>query len=269
MKINGFRTKVVSVPRERGPLGEGVDTLASNFVTLRLTTDDGVEGIGYGGFVSSLMVKALKEAMDALAEQTIGDDPMNNEAINAKLFALAGAVLFLVGRAAPGIYGLRSPSGLDWWGCLPLAAAGAAAGGIWIPAAGSVAPAFSDPMAWAALLVAPAAAEILFRGLVHGSLASSFGIQLSGGGWSISLPALVSSALYALCTGLALLAPLVATRALLASPSLLLPLGGAFAFGLACAMARERSESVLAPIAFHWLCAAGVLVAGSTSTPLG
>ena len=40
MKISGFRTKVVSVPRERGPLGEGVDSLASNFVTLRLTTDD-------------------------------------------------------------------------------------------------------------------------------------------------------------------------------------------------------------------------------------
>ena len=60
MRINGFKTRVVSVPRERGPLGEGVDSPASNFVTLRLTTDEGVEGIGYGGFVNSLMVKALK-----------------------------------------------------------------------------------------------------------------------------------------------------------------------------------------------------------------
>ena len=49
----------------------------------------------------------------------------------------------------------------------------------------------------------------------------------------------------------------------MASPSLLLPLGGAFAFGLAAAIARERSESVVAPVAFHWLCAAGVLLARS------
>ncbi len=106
MRINGFKTKVVSVPRERGPLGEGVDTLASNFVTLRLTTDEGVEGIGYGGFVSSLMVKALKEAMDALAEVTIGEDPMNNEAISAKLFALAGS-------GAPAGLVTRSVSAID------------------------------------------------------------------------------------------------------------------------------------------------------------
>ncbi len=106
MRINGFKTKVVSVPRERGPLGEGVDTLASNFVTLRLTTDEGVEGIGYGGFVSSLMVKALKEAIDALAEQTIGENPVNNEAISAKLFALAGS-------GAPAGLVTRSISAID------------------------------------------------------------------------------------------------------------------------------------------------------------
>ncbi|MEN8181283.1 MAG: CPBP family intramembrane glutamic endopeptidase [Myxococcota bacterium] len=200
-----------------------------------------------------------------LAELTLGSPA----GFASLLFALAGAVLFLVGRRAPGLYGLRSPAGLDWWGCLPLAAAGAAAGGIWIPMAGPSALAFSEPATWALLLIAPAAAEILFRGLVHGSLARTFGIQLSGGAWSISLPALGSSAVYAVCTGLPILAPLVTTRALVASPSLLLPLGGAFAFGLACAMARERSESIIAPVAFHWLCAAGVLVSGSASISLG
>ncbi len=106
MKINGFKTRVVSVPRERGPLGEGVDSLASNFITLRLTTDEGIEGIGYGGFVSSLMVKALKSAMDALAEQAIGEDPMNNEAISARLFALGGS-------GAPAGLVTRSISAID------------------------------------------------------------------------------------------------------------------------------------------------------------
>lgn len=177
------------------------------------------------------------------------------------LFVLAGAALLLVGRRAPGLYGLRAPSGLDWWGCLPLAGAGAAAGGVWMPAAYSAS--VADPLAWGALLVAPAAAELLFRGLIHGHLASTFTIQLSGGAWSLSIPALVSSLLYAICTGLPLLAPLVLTQAVVASPSLLLPLGGAFAFGLAACIARERSESVIAPVAFHWVCAAGALLAHS------
>ena len=68
MKIAGFSTRVVSVPREEGPLGDGPGTLASNFVTLKIQTDDGVEGIAYGGFASAVMVKALKEAMDRLTE---------------------------------------------------------------------------------------------------------------------------------------------------------------------------------------------------------
>jgi membrane protease YdiL (CAAX protease family) len=33
----------------------------------------------------------------------------------------------------------------------------------------------------------------------------------------------------------------------------LAPLAGALAFGLAAGVARERSESILVPIAFHWL----------------
>ena len=34
---------------------------------------------------------------------------------------------------------------------------------------------------------------------------------------------------------------------------------GALIFGLCCAMARERSQSVLAAILFHWLCLLVVL----------
>ena len=76
MKIAGFNTKVVSVPREVGPLAEGPGATTASFVVLTIKTDDGIEGIGYAGFASTLMLKALKAAVDSLAEQTIGDDPM-------------------------------------------------------------------------------------------------------------------------------------------------------------------------------------------------
>ena len=49
MKVTGFTTKVVSVPRESGPLGDGLASLASNFITLKLHTDEGVDGISYAG----------------------------------------------------------------------------------------------------------------------------------------------------------------------------------------------------------------------------
>ncbi len=90
MKIASFETKAVSIPREPGPLGEGPGAIMANFVTLKMRTDDGVEGVSYAGFTSAVMQKALKAALDALAAQTIGDDPMVTEAINEKLLRLGG-----------------------------------------------------------------------------------------------------------------------------------------------------------------------------------
>ena len=105
MKIVSFSTRVVSIPQETGPLSQGPGATGADFVTLRLRTDDGVEGIGYTGFASNLMRKPLKESLDALAGQTIGDDPMMTESIGAKLRALAGggAPAGLVTRAIAAI----------------------------------------------------------------------------------------------------------------------------------------------------------------------
>jgi L-alanine-DL-glutamate epimerase-like enolase superfamily enzyme len=90
MKITDGSTRVVAVPREAGPLGEGPFAVASNFVTLKLRTDEGVEGIAYAGFTSALMVKPLNMVMDTLVEQIVGDDPMSVEAIGVKLKLLGG-----------------------------------------------------------------------------------------------------------------------------------------------------------------------------------
>jgi L-alanine-DL-glutamate epimerase-like enolase superfamily enzyme len=105
MKIAGFSTRVVGIPREQGPLGDGPGATVSTFVILKMRTDDGIEGIAYAGFTSGVMRKALKEAVDALAEQTIGNDPMTVEAIGARLLALGGggAPAGLVTRAVSAI----------------------------------------------------------------------------------------------------------------------------------------------------------------------
>ena len=104
MKIANYQTGVVSVPREEGPLTGGVGSQAE-FVTIKIRTDNGIEGIGYSGFASSLMLKALKASVDALLEQLIGEDPRNNERINEHLRIIAGggAPSGLVTRAISGI----------------------------------------------------------------------------------------------------------------------------------------------------------------------
>ncbi len=86
MKITGYELHTVSVPREVGPTSAG----NSFFVTLKLQTDDGIEGIGYAGFGSALMGKALKEAVEVMAGQVIGSDPQCVEAISQRLLAMAG-----------------------------------------------------------------------------------------------------------------------------------------------------------------------------------
>lgn len=85
MKLTGFETQIVELPRESGPLGA-----SAMFVTLKLRTDDGIEGIGYAGFTSALMMKALRETLDALTGQAIGSDPMMIEAIGARLLSMGG-----------------------------------------------------------------------------------------------------------------------------------------------------------------------------------
>ncbi|MGI8552078.1 MAG: mandelate racemase/muconate lactonizing enzyme family protein [Dehalococcoidia bacterium] len=90
MKISGFRTRAVRLPRESGPLGGGAGLAAADFVTLQIHTDAGIDGIAFAGYVSSLLTKALKLCLDALAEQTLGEDPLAVDAISARLFDLGG-----------------------------------------------------------------------------------------------------------------------------------------------------------------------------------
>ena len=87
MKIASFETRAVRIAREPGPSAPRED---ADYVTLTLRTDDGVEGIAYAGFASTLVTKAMKEVVDALAGETVGWDPQATEAIGRRLLARAG-----------------------------------------------------------------------------------------------------------------------------------------------------------------------------------
>ena len=66
MKIVSYETRAVVVPREPGPPVGGANV--APFVALTLRTDDGIEGIGYAGFVSDVILKSLHECVNAMAE---------------------------------------------------------------------------------------------------------------------------------------------------------------------------------------------------------
>jgi L-alanine-DL-glutamate epimerase-like enolase superfamily enzyme len=106
MKITGFRSWIVNSPADN-PLVVGLpernDT--REFVTLELQTDEGVVGVGIT-FFGGALTGALRAAVDAFAELSVGEDPTRTEAIAARAQAAAGS-------AGPGgIYALAM-SALD------------------------------------------------------------------------------------------------------------------------------------------------------------
>jgi hypothetical protein len=183
--------------------------------------------------------------------------------IAAAGWALLAGALLLLGRRRPGLFGLRRPAGRDAWRLLPLACLGAALGGAWWPgglvgAAGAV----GLPEA-ATLLCVALGIETAFRGEALGILATRHEIQRPGGRWFVSVPVLFTTLLYTAAHGLASGPPqLLAAPLLSALPAWLLPPAGAALFGLALGLARERSESVLVPMALHVLGLALVVAGG-------
>src|SRR5215468_9611578 len=85
MKIKSFEVATLLVP-EDDPLANMPEEAGRRrpIVTLRLRTDQGIEGIGvtlYGG----QMTRSLRTAVEELAALTVGEDPMRIERIVAKL----------------------------------------------------------------------------------------------------------------------------------------------------------------------------------------
>jgi hypothetical protein len=157
-------------------------------------------------------------------------------------------MLFAIRRGRK-LFGLCVPAGADWLALLPGALLGGVAGGAWIFDIALIPPQtllqhhWSE---WAVLLGFPLVAELLFRSLLHGTLAQRFATQYSGGPWFLSWPVFISSVLYALWS-LPQFLPFF-------SPGVELTFAAALLFGISSGMARERSESVLPCLLMHWSC---------------
>ena len=85
MKITKIQSQIVRLPVEE-PLAGGPATPGTTreFVTLRVGTDQGIEGIGYT-FFGAALTGTLKHAVDALGALAVGEDPLRTEAVAAKL----------------------------------------------------------------------------------------------------------------------------------------------------------------------------------------
>src|SRR6202040_2213599 len=82
---------IVALPNDEPLAGFSENPNAKNpIVTLRVRTDEGVEGIGVTYFGGAL-TRTLKRAVDELGALAIGEDPLRVEAIAAKLRAAAGS----------------------------------------------------------------------------------------------------------------------------------------------------------------------------------
>ena len=91
MKITTIRTQIVELPNDEPLAGFSENPNATNpIVTLRVGTDEGVEGIGVTYFGGRL-TNTLRHAVDELGALAIGEDPLRVEAVAAKLSAAAGS----------------------------------------------------------------------------------------------------------------------------------------------------------------------------------
>ena len=87
MKIQRITVDLVCLPIEEPLVGAPpFQGMLREFVTVRIGTDDGIEGIGITGFGGKL-IRALKIAVEDLCELIKGDDPIDVDAIGRKIKA--------------------------------------------------------------------------------------------------------------------------------------------------------------------------------------
>ena len=91
MKITGLETAILRIP-EADPLADMPEdgSRLRPFVTLRLRTDEGIEGIAFTLY-GDAMTGSLRTAVDELGALCIGEDPRDIERIGQKLMNAVGA----------------------------------------------------------------------------------------------------------------------------------------------------------------------------------
>jgi L-alanine-DL-glutamate epimerase-like enolase superfamily enzyme len=85
MKIQHVRINLVRLPLEEPLVGAPpMPGMLCEFITVRIQTDNGIEGIGITTFGGKI-VRALKTTLEEFGELIKGDDPLRTEQVTAKL----------------------------------------------------------------------------------------------------------------------------------------------------------------------------------------
>jgi membrane protease YdiL (CAAX protease family) len=175
----------------------------------------------------------------------------------ATIALIAGGLLALGTRFRGRVsFGTRLPIGRGWLLlCLPPALIAAVAGGSWAPLHLIVE---QRSLGLAGLLVpllGAVAAELLFRGIVHGYLVDKFHVQRPGGDWFLSVPNVLAAVMYAVAAVILLVAPIWSLPGSWKLLQVAHWLAAIFILSLACGVARERTGSLIASVIIHGLAA--------------
>ena len=85
MKVTEARSRVLETPADRQTEAGVPSRTGRQFVTLELGTDEGLWGLGYADFRDPQRALTQREAIDDLCQLLVGEDPLEPEAISAKL----------------------------------------------------------------------------------------------------------------------------------------------------------------------------------------
>jgi membrane protease YdiL (CAAX protease family) len=190
---------------------------------------------------------------DSFGEMILASYGLPLELYTGTAFVYTGilAAVFLWNR--PWFYGFRIPAGNDWWLFFPGIFLGAVMGGALIPAAEWLGN-WDTFLRGILFLSLPIIMEILFRGILHGQLAEMYRIQRTSGDWFVSLPTWITAGVYMLVVNLSPIHFAFPIEGLFGSWAWVSQTLGALIFGVFAGMCRERSESLLPVVLFHFGC---------------
>jgi len=170
------------------------------------------------------------------------------------LIFFTAAGLLLISRVRLWQFGVRVPTGKDWWILLPVIALSAMGNGVYFPNSAFHLLNFSEIIVYVFIII-PVASELLFRGLAYGILAEGTPAKGCNSRWFFSYPAVASAILYASFITCLVFLPEIFKGASQVE-SIPETAFAAFAFGLANGVVRERSHSIFPAIVFHAIAVA-------------
>ncbi len=176
----------------------------------------------------------------------------------ASIFLLTAIVVTLPKYRKSWRFGIDLPRGKDWWWLLPAVLICGYGGGVWMPLTHHEGMNLFEQSVLFILLV-PLSLELLFRGLALGLLTENSPTQYCESRWFLSWPTVGSAFLYAVAIGYLKLITTDSASAVFTHWTFG-NIFGAFGFGIAAGMVRERAQSILASALFHALAALIVLL---------